>query len=184
MLIQYLITDPKYYSNDIEKFKKTLINSYSKHNVDFALFRDKINSNIQELAKIFLEISHIHNIQKTFISSNINLALKLGFDGVHLTSTQFNQIKYTKSQNLYTIISTHNTNEIERAIKLGADAITYSPIFATPNKGNPLGIEHLNNISKKYNIDIIALGGIITQTQIDSIAKSNAKGFASIRYFV
>jgi thiamine-phosphate pyrophosphorylase len=118
------------------------------------------------------------------INSDIELAYTLGFDGVHLNSTQFDKIEYAKSHNLYVMISTHNTEEMELAILKGVDAITYSPIFYTPNKQSPLGVDTLKQAVGRYSIDIFALGGIISKKEIDLVAKSGCSGFASIRYFV
>ena len=39
-------------------------------------------------------------------------------------------------------------------------------------------------VSKYQNINIIALGGIINDEQIEEISKTNAYGIASIRYFI
>ncbi|VAY87615.1 Thiamine monophosphate synthase [hydrothermal vent metagenome] len=61
--------------------------------------------------------------------------------------------------------------------------VTYSPIFQTPNKGEPKGCEQLAKIVKEVDIPIIALGGIIDQKKVEDIKKTNVKGFASIRYF-
>lgn len=83
------------------------------------------------------------------------------------------------------IISCHTFEDIEKAINNQADAVTYSPIFETPNKGAPKGIEALKEVVDKYpNINIIALGGIINDKQIEEISKTKAYGIASIRYFV
>ncbi|MDY0117717.1 MAG: thiamine phosphate synthase, partial [Sulfurimonadaceae bacterium] len=68
-------------------------------------------------------------------------------------------------------------------IEEGADAITYSPIFETPNKGEPKGIEALQHVIKKYPIKIFALGGIVESSHVIDVEKSGAYGFASIRYF-
>jgi len=43
------------------------------------------------------------------------------------------------------------------------DFITYSPIFKTPHKGQAKGIEDLKKMVLRYNVKIIALGGIITK---------------------
>jgi thiamine-phosphate pyrophosphorylase len=108
------------------------------------------------------------------------------FDGVHLTSQQSNQIAYAKQNNLYTIISCHNEEEILKAKYEGANAITYSPIFYKEDKDHPKGCENLKKIIEKYqdkNFRIIALGGIINNTQIGQVKNTNCAGFASIRYF-
>jgi thiamine-phosphate pyrophosphorylase len=180
----YLITDPKYYSSDTQIFQNTLEDIFTSQAINYACFRDKISPNFEELAKVFCKTCKKHKIEKYFINTDFNLATKLSASGVHLTSTQFNKIQEAKQLGLEVIISTHNEKEIQQAIKNGADMITYSPIFHTPNKGEPKGIENLQEVSEKYSIPIIALGGIIDNTQIEIIKKqTQVFGFASIRYF-
>ncbi len=36
----------------------------------------------------------------------------------------------------------------------------------------------------RYNVKIIALGGIVSKKEIDQVEETGAYGFASIRYFV
>lgn len=88
----YLITDPNYFSDNKEIFKEKLIAVLKNHKIDFACFRDKSSKNIEELAKIFLQICKEFKIENILINSNISLAIKLGFDGVHLNSQQFDKI--------------------------------------------------------------------------------------------
>ncbi len=180
----YLITDPKYYSNSKAQFQKILSLTYQKIIPDFACFRDKESENYEELAKIFLETSREFKIKKVLINSYIELANKLNFDGIHLASTQFNQINLAKSLNLYTICSTHSLNEIKFCEKNQVDAITFSPIFDTPNKGEPKGLQELNKILNQTNIKIFALGGIISKKHLKELEKTKVYGFASIRYFL
>ncbi|MBY0540744.1 MAG: thiamine phosphate synthase [Campylobacterales bacterium] len=181
---KYLITDPKYYTNDKIKFKEILINILDKQKVDIACFRDKESSNFEELAKIFIEICKKKNIEKILINSDFLLAKKLNASGVHLNSSQFHKIKEAKELGLYVIISCHTFEDIQKAIEYLVDAVTFSPIFETPNKGKPKGIEVLEEAINSNNINIIALGGIINEEQINQISKAKAYGFASIRYFV
>lgn len=180
----YLITDPKYYTNDINHFASILEYNIQNYNVDMACFRDKISLNYKELAKIFIQTSKKQNVQNIFINQYIDLAKELNASGVHLTSSQFDKIAYAKNLGLKVIISTHNEDEIKEAIKNKVDFITYSPIFNTPNKGNPKGIETLKSIISQYNIPIIALGGIITKEQTKQLKDIDCYGFASIRYFL
>ncbi|MBR2148512.1 MAG: thiamine phosphate synthase, partial [Campylobacter sp.] len=78
---------------------------------------------------------------------------------------------------------THNIKEIELANQYGADFITFSPIFATPNKGEPKGLEALKEAVKISKAKVIALGGIVSKEHIDKVMSFGAVGFASIRYF-
>jgi len=179
----YLITDPKYYTNNIQEFCKILQNTITKNQIDMICFRDKISSNFEELASIFVEISKKNNIPNIFINQNIILAKKLNASGVHLTSLQFDKISDAKNLELKIIISCHTKEEIQKAIELKVDFVTYSPIFDTPNKGKPKGIKNLKDIVDQFNIPIIALGGIVTKEHINKIQNTNCYGFASIRYF-
>jgi thiamine-phosphate pyrophosphorylase len=180
----YLITDPKYYSNDIQTFENILTKILKNKAPDLICFRDKQSKNSEKLIKTFMRVCHQEKIENIFINSYIELAIKYQAKGVHLTSTQFDKIQFVKNSGLEVMISCHNEKDIENAIKQKVDFITYSPIFPTPNKGEPKGLDELQKVVVKYPIDIIALGGIISNEQIEALEKTGVYGFASIRYFV
>ena len=92
-LKKYLITDPKYYSNDKDLFRKNLEKVLKIKKVDMACFRDKESENFETLAQIFIQTCKEFNIKKILINGNYYLAHSLGATGVHLTSTQFDEIK-------------------------------------------------------------------------------------------
>lgn len=184
-LKQYLITDPEYYSSDEKLFEENLSKVLRNKKVDMACFRDKKSDNFESLAKIFVQTCKKFNIEKILINGNYLLAKKLEATGVHLTSSQFNEIKEAKKLDLYVIISCHTFNDIEKALDSYCNAVTFSPIFDTPNKGEAKGITSLKEVLSVYeDIDIFALGGIIKEEQIEQISKTKACGFASIRYFI
>ena len=116
--------------------------------------------------------------------SDIDAAFELDAEGVHLTSSQFDEIEIAKDRGLFTVISTHSIDEIKEAEKAGADMVTISPVFPSPNKGKPLGIEYLSEALAAAKIPVIALGGIVTEDEIEKVKSAGAAGFASIRYFV
>lgn len=154
-----------------------------KHMPDYVLYRNKTDENYAENALKFINICSEFDHLKCFLHQDIELASKLGAYGVHLTSTQFEMIKSAKLRDLEVIISTHTFDEVKKAKDLGADAVTYSPIFYTPHKGEPKGVDELKKLVTSADIKIFALGGITAQEQIDKISKTGAYGFASIRYF-
>ena len=150
---------------------------------DMIVYRDKSTLNYAQNAKLFIREAKKHAFANVLLHRDYKLAYDLGADGVHLTSTQFNEIESAKSLGLFVVVSTHTEAEALTATKKGADMITLSPIFETPNKGNPKGLDFLLKISKLISYPIIALGGILTQNHIDACEEHGAKGFASIRYF-
>ncbi len=180
----YLITDSLFYGHDEQTLNDRLENVLNRHTPDFALFRDKETPFYPELARVFIDICKKKKITNVLLQGDVYTAHSLGANGVHLTSHQFAEITHAKSLELYVIISTHTHMEALMAQELGADAITYSPIYESPNKGNPKGLEDLKVIVDKMRIPIFALGGIITQEQINAVEASGAYGFASIRYFI
>lgn len=183
-LIHYLITDPAYYGHNETSMENTLHQVLKKHRVDVACFRDKTAQNYEALAQTFIKVCQEYNVPKILLNEEYELAIKLKAYGVHLTSEQLHLIPKCKANRLYVIASCHTSKEIAQAQEFKADAITYSPIFATPNKGLPKGVEDLEKAVSSFTIPVIALGGIITEDHIAQIKKTGAHGFASIRYFL
>ncbi len=182
-MIYYQITDPEYFSFSEDKFILQLFKSYRAFKPGFICYRDKKKKNRIQISKKIVAIGKRYRL-KTIINQDLKLAVKAGFYGIHLTSTQFKEIKKAKRAGLFTIVSTHSESEVKLALKLRADLVTYSPIFKTPNKGKPKGIQNLEKISKRYRGRVLALGGITTKEQIEAVKKTEAAGFASIKYFV
>ena len=171
------------YSNNLSLFIATLEEKISKHKPEYILYRDKENRNYDKFADDFVITCGFFENTKSFLHQNVELAKKLGAQGVHLTSLQFDEITYAKSLGLEVIISTHSHEEVLKAESLGADAVTYSPIFHSPNKGEPKGVEDLKKIIEESKINIFALGGIVENEQLRAIENVKPFGFASIRYF-
>ncbi|ABB44516.1 Thiamine monophosphate synthase [Sulfurimonas denitrificans DSM 1251] len=181
---KYLITSAQFYTQNSDIFYQTLYKQLKKQKPEYVLFRDKTATNYEELASVFtLTCKEIGGV-KSFVHQDIYLAKALGADGVHLTSKQFCEIELAKSKNLEVIISTHSHEEVLQAQKLGADAVTYSPIFASPDKGEPKGVNDLEELLSKCKIKVFALGGIVTNEHVEMISKTKVYGFASIRYFI
>ncbi len=180
---KYLITSREFYTDTPAIFRNVVHEQFIKHTPTYALYRDKPNPNYNIQAAHFVEVCRQFENVKSFIHMDVKLAKELGGTGVHLTSTQFDEIKKAKELGLEVIISTHTHNEVLKAQSLGADAVTYSPIFASPDKGEPKGIEDLKELLKISEIKVFALGGIVEKEQIKMIQESGAYGFASIRYF-
>ena len=180
---KYLITSREFYTDTPAVFRNILHEQFKKHMPEYALYRDKSNSNYNIQAAHFVEVCVQFQNIKSFMHRDADLAKELNAVGVHLTSTQFDKIEYAKSLGLEVIISTHTHEEVLKAQVLGADAVTYSPIFSSPGKGEPKGISDLKELLNNCKIKVFALGGIVEEKQVSEIEKTGAYGFASIRYF-
>ena len=178
-MIAYAISDPttlnfNSLNSDLQRFVQK---------ANMIVYRDKSTTEYQKNASLFIAEAKKYNFSKILLHSDYELAHKLKADGVHLTSLQFSDIKKAKGLGLFVVISTHSLDEALKAQKLGVDLVTFSPIFATPNKGEPKGVGELKEVVSKLSIGVIALGGIVSREQIEACRKSGVFGFASIRYF-
>ncbi|QOY55724.1 thiamine phosphate synthase [Candidatus Sulfurimonas marisnigri] len=180
---KYLITSAKFCIDTPDIFKNILHNQFLKHKPNYALYRDKSNKDYALGASSFMDVCRDFKTVKSFIHQHVDLAKELNATGVHLTSTQFDRILDAKKSDLEVIISTHTFEEVLLAQELGADAVTYSPIFASPDKGEPKGVEELKELLEICSIPVFALGGIVKTLHVDMIGQTKAYGFASIRYF-
>jgi len=176
-MLTYAITDPSTLNfNTLEKDLKNFCLKAS-----MIVYRDKKTLTYEQNAKQFLK--YAHGFDRVLLHGDYALAKRLGADGVHLKSTQNADIQKAKDLGLFVVISTHTLKEAKEAEKLGANMLTYSPIFYTPNKGKAVGTDALKAVVDSVDVPVVALGGIVSKTQIDACESVGAKGFASIRYF-
>jgi len=173
----YAITDPS--TLNFTTLEDDL--SHFATQANMIVYRDKACKEYAQNAKIFL--AHAKGFDRVLLHTDYLLAFELQADGVHLTSKQLNAIPKAKDLGLFVIVSTHTRDEALKAEAMGADMITFSPVFDTPNKGKPVGIEVLSKIVSCVDIPVLALGGILTQEQIYSCVDVGAEGFGSIRIF-
>lgn len=184
--LHYCITDPTLYGDSPKLFEKSLREVLANNQIDIICFRDKQTKDIKPLAKSFVKIAREYKISKVLINNDIQLAQELHFDGVHLTSLQFDKIKEVKSLGLYTLASSHSKEDIEYIKNNGADGVTYSPVFFKEDKGEPKGCEELQKVVHSFqdeNFYVFALGGITTKQRVKEVQKTKCSGFASISFF-
>lgn len=150
--------------------------------------KDHTDEEIEAVAQEVMPLCRKH--EATFvIDDHVELAMKLGADGVHLGR---NDMPISKARALmgkrYIIGGTANTmDDVERLAREGADYIGCGPFRFTTTKQNLspiLGLNGYRNIvaqmrSKGISLPIVAIGGItfddipaIMQTGVDGIAIS------------
>ena len=119
---------------------------------------------------------------KLYLSNNIQLAIKLGFDGAYIPSfnKSLRHLNYKLKKNFKILGSAHNIKEIRLKEKQKVSLIFISSIFKK-NK-NYLGLYKFLNLEKLTYINIIALGGI-NRRNLKILSFTNCTGFAGISYF-
>ena len=119
---------------------------------------------------------------KLYLSNNIQLAIKLGFDGAYIPAfnKSFKHLNYKLKKNFKILGSAHNIKEIRLKEKQKVNLIFISSIFKK-NK-NYLDLYKFINLEKLTDINIIALGGI-NRNNLKKLSLTSCAGFAGISYF-
>jgi len=121
---------------------------------------------------------------KLLINDRADIALAANAHGVHLTSRSLSAdvIKQNFPRNFIVGVSAHTIEAVENAKRQGADFATFSPIFSSPGKGEPHGIEKLREVCELLKpFPVVALGGI-DATNFTKVLEAGASGFAAIRF--
>lgn len=125
-----------------------------------------------------------HCETKLLVNDRADIALAAKADGVHLTENSIlpEIIRRSFPENFIVGVSAHTLETAERAKLQGADFVTLSPVFDSPGKGAPLGLEKFSEVSKKLTpFPVIALGGI-GEKNFAPVLDSGASGLAAIRF--
>ncbi len=121
---------------------------------------------------------------KLLVNGRVDISCKGGADGVHLPSDGVSvaEARGLCNRELIVAVSTHSPDDIAKAREDGADFVVFGPVFATPGKGEPKGIDGLRAACQTAGeMPVIALGGI-TGENVDAVIEAGAAGFAAIRY--
>ena len=126
---------------------------------DVSIIQLRIKNNNEDKLNIANDIKNITNGTKTrfIINDDINLAIEVDADGVHLGQDDccINKAKNLwKNKNKIFGISTHNQHQAIQAEKNGANYIGIGPIFPTSSKKN---LYPLLGIKKAKKIKIIKI---------------------------
>ncbi len=110
---------------------------------------------------------------KVMLNQELELAVELALNGVHLPSKALLQLKH-KPLGLLVAGSCHNAVELAHAQKLGFDFVTLSPLVETgsqPN-ANPLGWQAFSSLINNTALPVYALGGM----RSDDLAQALSHG--------
>lgn len=180
----YWITPPFLSDLSLEAFQATLQAVFNAHTIQRACLRSALAQDA--MLDLFAQTCHAHRaisyLNLATLDLSIQKALEHGFMGVHVKGAEILNIPAIPPS-LRGFYSAHNALEVQKALDLGIEYCTLSPILATPHKSPPLGLEYLNQFPLEIKARLFALGGITTTKSISCLQKMQVKGFASVRYF-
>ena len=121
---------------------------------------------------------------KLFINDRIDVALAVDADGVHIggSSLPIYKVRRLLGERKLIGVSCHNQVQAITAQEMGADFVTFGPVYFTPSKaeyGDPVGLELLQAITDMLQIPVFALGGI-TRENCAEVVACGVRGVALI----
>ncbi len=119
------------------------------------------------------------------VHDRVDLACALGADGVQLgrASVTVGEARALLGPGAIVGCSCHDERELAVAGRDGASFATLSPLFASPGKGPPLGVERFAALRARVAIPVLALGGL-DRGGLDGARRASADGVAVIRAVV
>jgi thiamine-phosphate pyrophosphorylase len=151
--------------------------------VSVVQYRDKC----ADPGKLYEEALRLRQITKSvvfLINDNVDIALSVDADGVHLgqKDLSYKEARRFLGKDKIIGLTVHNVKEALEAQAMGADYIGVSPIFATNTKndaGKAVGVEMIRRIRESVKIPIVAIGGIDLSNAKEVVA-AGASGLCAI----
>jgi len=121
------------------------------------------------------------------VNDRADLVMILGADGLHLgrRSMSIADARALLGPGAWISMSAHSVEDALAAARAGANAVLLSPIFASPGKGEPLGVGALARARAGLRAEglvlcLYALGGV-TAGDVEACLVAGADGVAAIR---
>jgi len=121
---------------------------------------------------------------KLFINDRVDVALAVDADGVHVGggSLPIYKVRKLLGERKLIGVSCHNQVQAITAQEMGADFVTFGPVYFTPSKapyGDPVGLELLETVTGMLQIPVFALGGI-KRANCAEVVRCGVRGIALI----
>ncbi|ABF14139.1 thiamine phosphate synthase [Candidatus Palibaumannia cicadellinicola] len=146
--------------------------------------KDKSEAEVEPDIEAAIVLGRRYNA-RVFINDYWRLAIRHSAYGVHLGQEDINKadIHAINHAGLFWGISTHNEEELMRAITYGPSYIALGHIFPTTTKimhSRPQGLKNLRKlVTKSRNLPTVAIGGI-SATKIDSVLECGVGSIAVV----
>lgn len=121
---------------------------------------------------------------KLIVNDRVDVALAVDADGVHIGagSLPLYKVRRLLGERKLIGVSCHNQIQAITAQEMGADFITFGPVYYTASKasyGDPVGLEKLATVTEMLEIPVFALGGI-NRLNCAEVVCSGVRGVALI----
>jgi len=187
--ITYAITEGRAVDLNFEQSSNAIVEQarmLSDLGVSHFQIREK-NLSASNLYKLSVNVANVLRDTETqlLINDRADIAVAIGAYGVHLATNSMpaKLVRQTFGSRVSIFVSTHNTDEVYKAIEAEAEAAVFGPIFSTPGKSDLIGIRTLETVVSDATVfPIIALGGI-DHNNCRSVIEAGAAGVAGIRCF-
>lgn len=180
-MLLYVVTDRTWLHKErLEDQVEEIIQS----GATFIQLREK-ETDLEQFISEGKKIREITNRYKIplVINDNINVALAVGADGVHVGQTDLEAKKCREriGDDKILGVSAQTVEQAVLAEKSGADYIGVGAVFSTSTKADasPVSYEVLSEICKSVSIPVVAIGGI-NQDNILKLKGSGIDGVAVI----
>ena len=151
--------------------------------VKLAQYRNKTGSmrDAYEVARTLREIAKEWGMM-FLVNDRCDLAMAVEADGVHLGQTDLPLAlaRNLVGHDMLIGASTHNTEQVLKAMEEGADYLGYGPIFPTDTKSDHdpvVGIQGMKRIRGLTPLPVFAIGGI-TPGFVTELCQAGANGVA------
>lgn len=175
-------------SNNCTKDPKEVLKEAIEGGVTVFQFREKGEGALKgeakyQLAKELQQICQQHNVPFV-VNDDLDLAIRLQADGVHIgQEDEKAHIVREKVGKGIVGVSVHNIQELQQAIKDGADYVGMGPVFPTSTKKDAKAVQGTKLIEevRSQNIDfpIVGIGGI-TPENAKQVVAAGADGVSII----
>jgi thiamine-phosphate pyrophosphorylase len=114
------------------------------------------------------------------VNSDLEAALAVGAEGVQLPEGHsLLEARARLGPGACIGVSCHDAAGLERAAAGGASFATLSPVFASANKGTPLGVARFARLVAAAHLPVYALGGV-QAADARALRQAGARGLAVI----
>ena len=155
------------------------------HNIPLIQIREKSITALQlfELTRSTVNVTR-NSRTKVLVNDRVDVAIAAGADGVHLSTRSIpaKTVRMHVPEEFLIGVSTHSLDEVLFANRSGADFAVFGPIFDSPGKGDPVGLDQLRRACLlEPEFTVLALGGV-NATNLNDVLSAGAAGFAAIRF--